>query len=404
MNTIKDTLLIHDHYPETEVKVFYQDIRAFGKGFEELYERSRAAGTRYIRGLPGWIEEDPETRNLHVWVENRDTGKVECHEVEMVVLSVGLVPSKENERLRRMLNLSVTGDGFLMEAHPKLQPVDAPTRGIFFAGCVESPKDVKDSVTQASAAAARAERLLAKGAVTVEAITSQVQIADCRKCGRCASVCPFGAIQWQKGAYPEVVEALCAGCGACSAECPFDAIKMRHFTDAQIAAQIDAALANNPQDKVIVFACNWCSYAGADTAGTARLQYPPSIRLIRTMCSGRVDPELVLYAFRKGAPVVLVSGCHYADCHYINANRHTFKRMQKLWDEMEKLGIRPQRLQLEWISAAEGQKFAAVMERMEKLRATVTKEEVEKAIKALEQREEKRKKRLTRKKVGVEGA
>ena len=137
-----------------------------------MYERSRAAGTRYIRGLPGWIEEDPETRNLHVWVENRDTGKVECHEVEMVVLSVGLVPSKENERLRRMLNLSVTGDGFLMEAHPKLQPVDAPTRGIFFAGCVESPKDVKDSVTQASAAAARAERLLAKGAVTVEAITS----------------------------------------------------------------------------------------------------------------------------------------------------------------------------------------------------------------------------------------
>jgi len=404
MNTIKDTLLIHDHYPETEVKVFYQDIRAFGKGFEELYERSRAAGTRYIRGLPGWIEEDPETRNLRVWVENRDTGKVECHEVEMVVLSVGLVPSKENERLRRMLNLSVTGDGFLMEAHPKLQPVDAPTRGIFFAGCVESPKDVKDSVTQASAAAARAERLLAKGAVTVEAITSQVEIADCRKCGRCASVCPFGAIQWQKGAYPEVVEAVCAGCGACSAECPFDAITMRHFTDAQIMAQIDAALANNPQDKVIVFACNWCSYAGADTAGIARLQYPPSIRLIRTMCSGRVDPELVLYAFRKGAPVVLVSGCHYADCHYINANRHTFKRMQKLWDEMEKLDIRPQRLQLEWISAAEGQKFAAVMERMEKLRATVTKEEVEKAIKALEQREEKRKKRLTRKKVGVEGA
>jgi len=177
---------------------------------------------------------------------------------------------------------------------------------------------------------------------------------------------------------------------------------MRHFTDAQIAAQVDAALASNPQEKVIVFACNWCSYAGADTAGVARLQYPPSIRLIRTMCSGRVDPELVLYAFRKGAPVVLVSGCHYADCHYINANRHTFRRMQKLWDEMERLGIRPQRLQLEWISAAEGQKFAAVMGRMEKLRATVTKEEVEETVKVLERREEKRRKRLTGRKVGVE--
>jgi len=404
MNTVKDTLLIHDHYPGTQIKVFYQDIRAFGKGFEELYSRSRALGTRYIRGLPGWIEENPKTKNLHIWVENLDTGRVECHEAEMVVLSVGLVPSRENERLRRLLNLSVTADGFLMEAHPKLQPVDAPTRGVFFAGCVESPKDVKDSVTQASAAAARAERLLAKGAVTVEAITSTINIADCRKCGRCATVCPFSAIQWEKGKLPEVVEAVCAGCGACSAECPFDAITMRHFTDEQLMAEIDAALAENPQNKVIVFACNWCSYAGADTAGISRMQYPASIRIIRTMCSGRVDPELVLHAFRKGAPVVLVSGCHYADCHYINANRHTFRRMQKLWDELEKLGIRPQRLQLEWISAAEGAKFASVMEKMEKLRSSVTKEEVEHAVKVLTEREERRKKRLARRKVEVEGA
>lgn len=404
MNTVKDTLLIHDHYPGTKVFVFYQDIRAFGKGFEALYTRSRQLGTRYIRGLPGWIEEDTKTKNLRIWVENRDAGCLECHEVEMVVLSVGLVPSKENERLRRMLNLSVTSDGFLMEAHPKLQPVDAPTKGVFFAGCVESPKDVKDSVTQASAAAARAERLLAKGAVTVEAITSNIQIADCRKCGRCAQVCPYNAIQWEKGKIPEVVEALCGGCGACSAECSFDAIKMRHFTDEQILAEIDALLAEDPQDKVVVFACNWCSYAGADTAGVGRMQYPPSIRIIRTMCSGRVDPEFVLYAFQKGAPVVLVSGCHYADCHYINANRHTFKRMQKLWNELEKLGIRPQRLQLEWISAAEGIKFASVMEKMEKLRITVTKEEIDHTIKVLGEREERRRRRLARRRVGVEGA
>ncbi|MCX7704180.1 MAG: hydrogenase iron-sulfur subunit [Planctomycetota bacterium] len=132
-----------------------------------------------------------------------------------------------------------------------------------------------------------------------------------------------------------------------------------------------------PEDKVVVFACNWCSYGGADTCGVSRFQYPPSARLIRTMCSARVSPNFVYYAFSLGAPVVLVSGCHFADCHYINANRNTVKRVQAMWDRLEKWGIRPQRLQLEWISAAEGERFARVMEAMENIRRTVTKEEME---------------------------
>jgi len=158
---------------------------------------------------------------------------------------------------------------------------------------------------------------------------------------------------------------------------------MRHFTDQQIYAQIDAALERDPHNTILVFACNWCSYAGADTAGTARLQYPPNARVIRTMCSGRVREDFVLHAFRKGAPVVLVSGCHYADCHYINANRQTQKRVDRLWNRLERLGIRPERLQLEWISAAEGQKWAEVMTFLEELRKTVTPEEIEHTIQAL---------------------
>jgi heterodisulfide reductase subunit A len=125
-----------------------------------------------------------------------------------------------------------------------------------------------------------------------------------------------------------------------------------------------------------VFACNWCSYAGADMAGISRMQYPASNRVVRTMCSARVSEEMVLEAFRCGAPVVLVSGCHYADCHYINANRQTVKRVQGLWNKLEKAGVRPERLQLEWISAAEGQKFAKVMRQLDALRQTVTEEEI----------------------------
>lgn len=151
---------------------------------------------------------------------------------------------------------------------------------------------------------------------------------------------------------------------------------MRHFTDQQIFAQIDAILEEHPEDVFVAFACNWCSYAGADTAGTARFEYPPSARIIRTMCSGRVDEAFVLHAFKKGAPAVLVSGCHYADCHYINANRNTVRRMDRLWTLLEKKGVRPERLQLEWVSAAEGQKWAQVVRDMERIRASVTSEEI----------------------------
>ncbi len=392
MNTIKDTLLLADHYPDTQNSVFYQDIRAFGKSFEDMFQRSKEAGTRYIRGLPGDIEEDPETRNLVLTVENTTSGKLERHELDMIVLSVGVQPSADRDKLAGMLTLSKTSDGFFMESHPKLKPVDAPTRGVYFAGFCESPKDIKDSVCQAGAAASRAGALLNAGKITIEAITSVIDEDACSKCGLCARVCPYGAITWKKGEVAQVIEAACAGCGSCGATCTFGAITMRHFTDDQLIAQVRATLADKPEGKVFCFACNWCSYAGGDMAGISRIQYPSTNRVVRTMCSARVSEEMVLEAFRCGAPVVLVSGCHYADCHYINANRQTVQRMQKLWDKLEKAEVRPERLQLEWISAAEGQKFAKVMRQMEELRRTVTADEIAHAREALKPKPKKKSK------------
>ena len=377
MNTIKDSLLLKDHYPDTEISVFYMDIRAFGKGFEDLYMRSKGEGVHYIRGLPGEVVEQDGTGNLTVYAENTTTSMLEAHEFDLLVLSVGAVPRKETDLVRQLLTLSRTSDGFLMEAHPKLKPVDSPTKGVYIAGCAESPKDVKDSVTQASAAAARAEILLNAPQIKIEAITAVVDEDLCKKCGRCASVCPFSAILWEKKQVARVVSAACAGCGTCAAECRFEAIAMRHFSDQAIYAQIDAILdTGNGHKPAVTFACNWCSYAGADTAGTGRMQYPPHSLLIRTMCSGRVATDFVWYAFQKGAPVVLVSGCHLADCHYINANRATVRRLDALWDGLEKQGVRPERLQLEWCSAAEGQRWARIMTAMEEKRAAVTGEEI----------------------------
>ena len=382
MNTVKSTIMLKEHYPDIEVKVFYIDIRAFGKGFEDLFRRSKGMGVRYIRGLPGDIKQDPATGDLILTVENTATNELESHHTEMVVLAVGLEPASDMKVIQEMLALQTTSDGFYMEAHPKMQPVDAATRGIFFAGCAESPKDIKDSVTQASAATARAMRLMNPGSLTVEAITAEVDSELCNSCGLCAKVCPYNAISVDTKAKmaAEVTEAACAGCGTCAAECPTMAITMNHFTDAQIEAQIDAVLEEDAADRIPVFACNWCSYAGADFAGVSRLHYPPNTRLIRTMCSGRVHEKFIWRAFAKGAPVVLVSGCHIGDCHYMNANQWTERRIKRIWKKMEKMGLRTERLSLEWISAAEGLRFQEVMEKMEKIRKSVTPKEIAKTM------------------------
>ncbi|MFW6117553.1 MAG: hydrogenase iron-sulfur subunit, partial [Thermoproteota archaeon] len=175
----------------------------------------------------------------------------------------------------------------------------------------------------------------------------------------------------------------CSGCGVCAPVCPFSAVTTRHFTDEQIFAQIDAATEKDAHKKIVAFCCNWCSYAGADFAGVSRMQYPTNVRIIRIMCSGRASRKIIERAFKRGAAAVLVAGCHLGDCHYIDANYQTKKRVERLWKKMERLGLDKNRLQLSWISAAEGQKFASKIKEMQTIVNTVNNEEIEKTIEAL---------------------
>ncbi len=385
MNTIKDSLLIKEHWPNTEIYVFYVDIRAYGKGFEDLYKRSRKEGVVFIRGLPAEIREDKKTHNLWLFGENTLQKEPYTMSADMVVLSIGLEARKDSEMIQRLLTLSRNQDGFFLEAHPKLRPVDAATGGIFFAGCAESPKDIKDSVTQASAAAARAGILMAKGKVTVEAITPIIDEEKCKACELCAKVCPYNAIIIDKDRKRvEVIEAACAGCGTCAAECAFGALTQGHFTDDQINAQIDAITEHDADKKIVAFCCNWCSYAGADFAGVSRMQYPTNVRIIRTMCSGRVAPKFVERAFARGAAAVLVAGCHLGDCHYINANYQTQKRVERLWKKMEQNSLDKERLQLLWASAAEGDRIASKIREMKTIVEDVEPKEIERAMKVFE--------------------
>jgi F420-non-reducing hydrogenase iron-sulfur subunit len=128
------------------------------------------------------------------------------------------------------------------------------------------------------------------------------------------------------------------------------------------AQQTDHQAAHEP--KIVAFCCNWCSYAGADLAGTTRLQYPPNVRIIRVMCSGRVDPSFVLKAYALGADGVIVAGCHPADCHYINGNEKTLMRGNFLENFLDDAGIEPQRFKVEWIAGSEGRKFAETVKKM----------------------------------------
>jgi heterodisulfide reductase subunit A len=160
------------------------------------------------------------------------------------------------------------------------------------------------------------------------------------------------------------------------AECPHDAITQAHFTDPQMVSEIQALLADNPEDKILAFMCHWCSYGGADNAGSSHFEYPPTSRGVRVMCSARMDQDFILEAFRQGAGMVLVSGCHPQDCHYISGQQVADKRFSRVPRALERMGINPERFRVEWISAAEGEKYARVITEMDAKLRSLDKEQL----------------------------
>ena len=367
---IKCALQLKELDPGRDITILFRDMRTYGLQ-EDHYREAAEKGVRFIRyeseskPLVEAVEEDGRSA-LRVTVTDPVLDKQLLLDTDMVALAAAIVPPSDSEAISRLFKVPLSRDGFFLEAHMKLRPVDCATEGVFLCGTAHFPKSIDETIRQAHAAAGRASTILSQDTFTSSGAVCEVREIGCLGCGLCEEACQFGAIELQdtpQGKESRVTEALCHGCGACNAVCPSDAISLRHFSDSQILAEIDSAHSlprpeAHFEPRILAFLCNWCGYAGADMAGVSRLQFAPNAREVRVTCSSRIHPKLIMDALSEGSDGVLVCGCHLGDCHYLKANELTEETVRLTRSAMEEIGIDPSRLRHEYISASEGAKYA----------------------------------------------
>jgi len=243
--TVRQALELKRRSPRTDIWVFYRDMRTYGL-MEDEYRRAAEEGVNFVRFEEGDGPELTSADRVGIDFNERGIGARIHVDVDLVVLAAAILPPEGNERLAKMLKVPLTRDGFFLEAHMKLRPVDFATDGIFLAGLAHSPKRIDETLSQAAAAAARAVAVLSQGTLLAEGIISTVDEGACTGCGTCIAICPFGAIERTEDDKARVVGVLCKGCGVCAAMCPEGAIDILGFTDEQLAAQVRSAFEEGP--------------------------------------------------------------------------------------------------------------------------------------------------------------
>ncbi|MDZ7666074.1 MAG: FAD-dependent oxidoreductase [Desulfotignum sp.] len=250
MYALKYTHLIKEKVGhDTKVYDFYIDMRCFGKGYEEFYNRCQQEGTIFIRGKVAQITHQPgfdgDSEKLVAVAEDTLMGEVIEVPVDMVVLCTAIQARQDAGEIGRVLGLNQGSDGFFLEEHPKLGPVNTATEGVFLSGCCQKPMDIPDTVSQASGAAAKSLSLAARGQVEISPTVASIDPDICAGCQLCLNLCPYGAIEFDEDRQVSVVnEAVCKGCGSCSSACPSGAAVSRHFTRKQMFAEISGVLAD----------------------------------------------------------------------------------------------------------------------------------------------------------------
>ena len=251
MYTAKHAMLCREKYPDTDVYVFYIDVRTPGKNFDEFYRRAvEEYGVHYVKGMVGKVV--PQDGKLKVQASDLLGGQQLHIDADMVVLAAAIEPDETARPLATKLTASMDTNDFFTEAHPKLRPVESPTAGIFLSGACQGPKDIPETVAQASAAAAKVIGLLCKDSLTCNPCTAQPDELMCNGCSSCEKVCPYGAITYIDKEFrgpnrttlirrvAQVNPAVCQGCGACTVACPSGAMDLKGFSNKQIMAEVDA--------------------------------------------------------------------------------------------------------------------------------------------------------------------
>ena len=251
MYTAKHAMLCREKYPDTDVYVFYIDVRTPGKNFDEFYRRAvEEYGVHYIKGMVGKVV--PENGKLKVQASDLLDNRQLHIDADMVVLAAAIEPDKSARSVATMLTASMDTNDFFTEAHPKLRPVESPTAGVFLSGTCQGPKDIPETVAQASAAAAKVIGLLCKDSLTCNPCVAEPNEQMCNGCSNCEKVCPYGAITYADKEFrgpnrttlirrvAQVNPAVCQGCGACTVACMSGAMDLKGFSNKQILAEVDA--------------------------------------------------------------------------------------------------------------------------------------------------------------------
>ena len=252
MYTAKHAMLIREKYPDTEVYVFYIDVRTPGKNFDEFYRRAvEQYNVHYIKGMVGKVTPRSDGK-IDVQASDLLANEQLHIDADMVVLAAAIEPDKTARPLATMLTTQMDTNDFFTEAHPKLRPVESATAGIFLSGACQGPKDIPETVAQASAAAAKAIGLLVKNSITCNPCVAHSDELMCNGCSSCEKVCPYGAITYidKEFRMPDrttairrvasVNPAVCQGCGACTVACPSGAMDLNGFSNSQIMSEVDA--------------------------------------------------------------------------------------------------------------------------------------------------------------------
>ncbi len=327
-----------------DVTIYYTDIRATGKGYEDLYWRNQEAGVSFVRGKVAEVYRSKNGQLVAV-AEDTISGEMTEEEFDMIGLATPMIPATGLKELADKMKVAVGEDGFITEKHPKLDPVDSLVTGIFACGCTLSPKDVRDTVSDGLGASAKAALFLKGDYVTTSPEKAFVISDLCDGCQSCVPVCLTNAIGLTDGK-ARIDPFLCTGCGACIPVCPKEAIDFRNATTKQIMAVLRGVLAEKQLDeiRIVAFVDKNVGYTGMDFLGLDRTNYPESVRIVSVPSSAILGLKHIIGAFALGADGVLViEGTQEID------EKFTKKRMIDLGRELGKYGVESMRVRYSYV-------------------------------------------------------